>query len=356
MHTLCQQMTNPANKTMKNVRPIEKIKVILFLLALTISVTVFCSCGYKQIESAEEEAAVVGKVGGYDVKYEELRYITVLHKKQMALTYGADIWTSAESAEKYRSELENAVYSAIKQDYAVRALAAEVGYKITDPDVVAQTTEYVSEFVKEIGGMGKYRKYLKESCMTDSFFRMSMATDILESQLKYTYTEIGYITTDYSEIYDAIMSKDMFLRTVHIFISDDKEGRNANEAEAIANAAYAELENGADFSDVMKKYNEDSEQDADTGMYFTYGEADEAYESTARELSFDKYSKVIHTGGGYIIIKRERPDVQYVMMNMASLAERYQYSVLQTFIDDKKSNMKFEPNELGSGIDLTKID
>ena len=44
------------------------------------------------------------------------------------------------------------------------------------------------------------------------------------------------------------------------------------------------------------------------------------------------------------------------MMNMSSLAERYQYSVLQTFIDDKKSNMKFEPNDFGSGIDLTKID
>lgn len=350
------QTTNPANKIMKNMRPAEKIKAISFLLAFAILVTVLCSCGYKQIEGTEEELAVVGKVGGYDVKYEELRYITVLHKKQMAITYGADIWASEETADKYRSELESAVYSAIRQDYAVQALAAEVGYKITDPDVVNRTTEYVSEFVKEIGGMGKYREYLKENCMTDSFFRMSMATDILESQLKYTYTEIGYITTDYEEIYDAIISKDMFLRTVHIFISDDKEGRSAAEAEAIANAAYAELENGADFSDVMKKYNEDSEQDADTGMYFTYGEADEAYENATRDLSFDKYSKVIHTGGGYLIIKRERPDVQYVMMNMSSLAERYQYSVLQTFIDDKKSNMKFEPNDFGSGIDLTKID
>ena len=52
----------------------------IVLVAAIILALVLAFNWIRPIESTEEEARVVGTVGDFEVRYEELRYITLLHK------------------------------------------------------------------------------------------------------------------------------------------------------------------------------------------------------------------------------------------------------------------------------------
>ena len=77
--------------------------LLITVLLLSCIFTVSCS------NNDELYRTAVGKVGSYDVYYEELRWLTMQYKDLMAASYGADIWENKDTAEKYREELESAV-------------------------------------------------------------------------------------------------------------------------------------------------------------------------------------------------------------------------------------------------------
>ena len=103
----------------------RNIKRISLVLALLICLSaLLSSCGAKPVKSTEEEAAVVGTIGKYEVRYEELRYLVLNHKKDMSLKYGESIWTDSAKLEEYKAELWNRVNDTIVSDYyAVQAMA-----------------------------------------------------------------------------------------------------------------------------------------------------------------------------------------------------------------------------------------
>ena len=306
-----------------------------------------CGCGYKPIESTPQESREVGRVGDYFVRYEELRYLTMTFKEQFERSYGEGIWDDPVSAEKYRGELEDAVRSALKHDAAVQSLCAEVGFGINEPAIITATEDYVAALVKELGGMKKYKRYLEENFMTDAFMRQTVAVDYLITELVYAYIETEFISNDFNEIYDAIMDQGMFVRTLHVFVSEDTE-----DARGKINAAHAELEGGADFLSVMEKYSEDAELDAEEGMYFVSGEVDDRYYEVSKELGYDEYSRVFYSSGGYVIVKRLAPDPQYIMMNYKSIVDRYQYAVVEKTISDRRQELEFQAFDYFNEIDL----
>lgn len=334
----------------KNLKRLCCLGALLSALCIVLS-----SCGYEPIESTEEESAIVGNIDSYAVKYEELRYITMLYKNKIADTYGSDIWENEETAEQYREMLESEVASAIKQDCAVVKLARGIGYGLSDSSVTAYVDSFLSDLVDELGGMSKYKKYLKENYMTDSFLRLTVSTDFLENAVRYAYIDLGIISNDMNEVYEMIMDGDVFVHTAHIFISASREGRSDEESRALADEAYQALRSGETFESVMERYNEDSDMSVENGMYFLEGEVDEHYAETVEGLRYGKYSKVISSSGGYIIVKRLEPDPQYVMLNISSLMDQYQFYEISKAISECRDELVFTPNDLFNSIDLTKM-
>lgn len=330
-------------------------RVCSLIALLTAVCMVFCSCGYKPIESTEEESAIVGNIDSYAVKYEELRYITMLCKKKIEAAYGVGIWENEETAEKYRETLESEVASAIKQDCAVIKLARGIGYGLSDSSVKEYVDSFLEDLVKELGGMSKYKKYLKENYMTDSFLRLTIGTDFLENAVRYAYIDLGIVSNDMNEVYQMIMDGDIFVHTAHIFISATKDGRSDAESRELADEAYRALRDGESFESVMERYNEDSDMSAESGMYFLEGEVDDHYEEIAEELRYGTYSEVISSGGGYVIVKRLEPDPQYVMLNISSLMDEYQFYEISRAVSECRDELVFTPNDLFNSIDLTKM-
>ena len=111
-------------KTMKKLLiKIMSLSLCAVMLALSL---VSCAAG-RTIKPTAQDIEVVGQVGGFDVLYEELRYVTLFYKQQLEDKYGKGIWDDAATAQKYSGELYELVTRNITANYAVLSLCAEVG-------------------------------------------------------------------------------------------------------------------------------------------------------------------------------------------------------------------------------------
>ena len=108
------------------------VRTLIMALTVALLAGVLSSCSMMKtnpMTSTDLDKTIVGTVGDYEVRYDELSYIAYEFRDSMEKKYGEGIWNDPESAEKYRAELEENVFEAIKSNYAVLALCAQNGYK-----------------------------------------------------------------------------------------------------------------------------------------------------------------------------------------------------------------------------------
>ena len=94
----------------------RRIGALALMLLLCLSALVGCTSA-----KTKQERRVIGTCAGYDVRYEELRYLTLTYKDLFEETYGEGIWEDPVTAEKYRVELEETVWDLLLNNYAVLA-------------------------------------------------------------------------------------------------------------------------------------------------------------------------------------------------------------------------------------------
>jgi hypothetical protein len=331
-----------------------RICAILFGLSFILTGLFGCSAA-RPIKGTDEELAVVGLVDRFEVRYEELRYVTMNYKDQLKARYGEHIWNSEESAQNYRAELEELVYRNITAKYAVLSLCAEVAISIDDKEIQTAVKNRVAEMVNELGGRAAYKEGLKEYYLTDHFLRFTLGVYFCYSELYYVYVyDLGLIEHDEDILYDYIMDGN-FVRTLHVYIQNDPGddiADNRRKAEQVRERLLA----GEDIKPIIgSSVNEDFGLTTTDGYYFTRGEMIGAYEDAAFSLEVGDVSEVVETPDGFYVIQRFELDPQYVLANLARLIENYQYAMLNTFIDERQAELEFEPNEHGKSIDLTAI-
>ena len=104
-------------------------RIISFIMAAVVLLSfVFCFTSCK----SKKDLEVVGTVNGYEVYYEELRWFTMQFKDRIEETYGEGVWDNKETAEKYRAELEDAVYKSLIGNYAILTLCDELNENSPD--------------------------------------------------------------------------------------------------------------------------------------------------------------------------------------------------------------------------------
>ena len=145
---------------------------ILATVIVLVLVFVFDLGPVQPIESTEEEARIVGTIAGFDVKYEELRYITLTNRADLDAKYGKYDTLSDSDKALYKAELESLVLEDLKSNYAVLALCEKYGVDADSRDAKKHVNNAVSDFVDEIGGKAKYKEWLAKNNLTDSFLRL----------------------------------------------------------------------------------------------------------------------------------------------------------------------------------------
>ena len=312
------------------------------LLALLIPLAMLLSllgCAYEQIPPTDEDLTVVGQVEGKDVYLEELRFVAYTYRDMLTTQYGEDIFEGAES-EKYLNMLRELVYANITASYAIIVMCEEVSIHMGNATVIQKVDTTIAEAVEEMGGMGQYKKFLKENYMTDHFYRFSTEISLLENELMYVYVDdLSLIENDDEKIYDII--KDEFIVVRHIFIP-----HTAENAQQKISDAYDRIANGESLAAVIADVGGDPDM-TDDGLFILDGYMTDAYENVAFGLKVGEHSNVVSDENGYYIIERLEMNPLSIMTKFDYLKQLYQTYTFYAAVDRVQADLTFVPNEAG---------
>ena len=345
-----------------NFKTVKRISLALAILICLSSV--LASCGVKPIKSTEEESAVIGKIGKYEVKYEELRYLVLNFKKDMALEFGENIWTDPAKAEEYRAELWNRVSKKIVSDYyAVQAMAdyyyvgggAEA--MMNEDAILDAVQEKIEETVDECGSKNKYKQMLSEQYLTDSLLRFYTAAETCATELFFILAQdLGEIESS-TEYITEYMHSDDFIRTNHIFI----KGKTA-ENKALVEQLYSDIKSSdnPEMEIILLKgrYCADYTMTTIHGKYFARYTSDygDEYELAAFDLRENKLSDIVEAPDGYYIIIRLPVEEDYLQENFEDFKDDIMGSEFNKRLAEYKEVLSFELNEFGKTIDILEIE
>ena len=366
----------------------SKIRFLTALMALTFILVSLVSCADKSVtdgaKATEEELRVVGKIGKYEVSYDEYRYVVLSCKDIMAAKYGEGIWADESVAATYEDELAEMVASKITANYAVLTLCDKYGYTdaLYDDETVKSVNMQIEELLctyayyngiavevtekgdgtlkykYESGGIDKVYKYFREDLaqeyLTERVMRLTLGVELAFEKLMTILTAEKDLVIYRDEDIEEYIRSDEFICTRHVFIQND-EGESVDENRANAEKVLAMYNEGASMDSLIGgKYNDDVTTSY-YGAYFTRGEMDEAYEKTAFELEIGEVSGIIETADGFYIIERREKDEKYMEENFDTLADQVTYAKVNDMVRAHQSELKIELNEYGSSLVLHKI-
>ncbi len=321
-------------------------RIALCLLSLCLLLMTACDKQKKQ------EQAPVGTCAGYEVLYEELRYVTMTNKALMERTYGADIWSDPDKAAQYRAELEETVWSTLRNHYAVLAAVAAYLPELTleNEEIQEAVDEAIKASREQYGGKAGFAEALEAMYTTENLIRFTLGVAELEDRLLSRLTELGEIEGD-ENAFSAWLRDGNCVYVQHIFIRNDPGDEPAANL-ALCREAREAMQNGTDIGYFIARrtYNEDGQN---TAPYFLVrGIADDpALEAAAFALTREgDVSEPIESNGGYYVLRRMENSEEPLAAQLPELLISYQWSCMEDLIAAYLSPV--EPNDYGSSIDL----
>ena len=325
--------------------------------------------GVRPIRRTEQEAVVVGECAGYEVRYDELRFITITCRSPLEAKYGK--YDTLGEAEKsaFEAELEAKVLDTIENNYAVFALANEYEINTNSHDIEKKVQEKIELFVEQNyeGDFDLYKNALSEMGLSDAFFRLVQKVDCIEELLleKLESEKIGveYGVENITEFTDYVMTSGDYVRTIHVFYpkalqhidTSDSKQRAEDAAEMLKAIVGGEARYSAMRSAIGEAPFVPGISMTSDGIYFTYGQMGDAYESAAFALDIYGVSDVVETADGYYVIMRLEPELETVRRKAGELLSQYQYAVIKKAIDGQKQKIEFAPNEAFDALSLVEI-
>ncbi len=327
-----------------------KTKIISLLLVLLIAVSCLSSC-------APTQTKTVGKVGEYEVAYEELYFLAFTYKEGLEAKYGAYDTLDGDKAKQFEGELRELVYANIVTNYAILSLCKEEGLTLKSEGLDERVNSYIERFIITEFDSDKsaYNESIRQYGMTDHYVRFTTSVDMLYSDLMTILLAKSDVANDDEKIKD-IVKKD-FARTWHVAVLNDKgESIEANRAKA--EAALAKYRDGSMsmYKLIGSQYNEDISITELDGIYFARGSMHENYEAAAFALEVGEVSDVVETDAAFFIIQRLEIEDNYVDKNLDDLKQKYIDSVIYAMLEEKKTELKFEPNGFAEGLNIASLE
>lgn len=338
---------------MKHFHHAGLVRTLVLLISLALLLCA-CSSQSKPIKGTELEMTVVGQCEGYDIYYEELRYLTLSYRDIMENYYGEGIWDDPTTAQQYLPELTDYVMNNLTANYAVLSHCETFSIDINHEAIQEAVQQSVDEMVKEMGGRKQYIEALKSMYLTDHLVRFTVGTDYCQNELMYSLMDIGAIISNELDFLTYAQGGG-FCAVYHIFIGND-EGESVEDNRKKAEEALAKIKSGTEFEDLIGSiYNEDVYM-VSTPYYFTRGEYDQVYEDAAFALEIGEVSDIVQTEDGFYILKRQPLDQNYLVGNLTELKQRYQYAGVETLVRELQGKLTVELNEFGKSLDLLAIE
>ena len=354
----------PSQKSKK--KRVALIVILSVILAVTIGVAaVLVASNAEEYKKLSADRETVATCYGFEIPYEELRFVTLFYKDEMEGRYGKGIWDDPATAEQYRAELEELVKENLNENYVVLATCKNLGIPTDSRDMEGYINEQMGELRDEFDSKKEYREWLDEHWMTEHYMRFSIGVSYLESAIYYTLLDndlYQYRHDNIGEFLDYVEFSGEYVRTIHVYI-ENEEGEDPAENLARAKEMSDTLRAIADPEErrmkmseyIGSKYNDDLQSVSGDGYYFTKREMDEAYETASFALAVGEVSEPVVCSGGNFVIMRLTPEEEYIVKNAQSLLNNYHSVCLGIYEDQFRPQCVVEFNEYGKSIDLLTI-
>jgi len=330
-------------------------KITALLLTLCLIGTALCACSDAQ---KEQEQKPIGTCVGYDVLYEELRYVTLLCRQNFEAKYGQDVWNNPETAALHREEFEATVWREMRNNYAVLALCQDymVESQFEDESITDAVDQQIEEAIEAYGGEDKFEEALQKMNVTENFMRFFLYVSALENELYYIVTDdLGMIYNDENEFADW-MEDGNCVYIQHVYIRNDAtDDVAANRAKA--EEVRRQLIAGEKTVEEIIGSGGVNEDPQNTAPYYVVRDVyTENFESAAFSLeNVGDASEVVETADGFYVLVRMQDTEQIFVSKIPSLLKSYQWAKLEEMVNEKKEGIAIQLNEYGQSIDLLAI-
>lgn len=156
--------------------------------------------------------------------------------------------------------------------------------------------EKIKEYIDATGGEEEFKNYLKESDLSEDFFRENLRKELLMNKHKEAIMEDLDIEEEEAEEYFKNNKDDLVLvKARHILVKTEEEGQKV----------LNRLKNGEEFSEVAKEVSMDKQSSVlggDLG-YISKGDRVSEFDEAVFSLDVGKISEIIKTEVGYHIIE-----------------------------------------------------
>ena len=342
---------------------LKRIGAVLSLALILLST--LGGCAARALPTSEEDLAVVGTVGEYEVLYEEFRFLVLLHKGTLESQYaaehnvenGADLWKIPEEKEKNLARLKELVYEDLKANYAILTLGAEAGLTVDSYQEAVQAYMESSIESEFNGDRSIYKDFLLASGLTDHYLRFTSAVDHVYEDLYVSYLKSGKISDDETTVKQFILQN--FVRVMSICLVNKTEEESAENLKRLEQYRKEVLE-GADIKDYVR-YTVDPSPD----HCFMRGEMDETFERYAFALEKNgDVSEIFLSTADYLSAEREAwyflqkasLHPEYVDKHYDTLFDSYTTGVMNQYIEAAKESLTFVPNDYCKSIDLLSVE
>ncbi len=314
-------------------------KYISALLLVAVLCMVMTSCGEKTVMNVGEE-----KIG-----YTEYRYYLLNNKR--------DSFDGVETLDaKQVEELKSLIEENAKRSAAISALAEKYGAVLTDEDN-AQVEAYIASYIAQecYNDEATYKASLESYYMTGELFREMQKDTMLVYRTMEKMVECGAIKKDDATI-DALMASDELLCIKEIFLENPSE----ETREYVYNRAleaYNSLKNGADTSDIMRKYSSynETEMSPEHGYYTTEYEMPEYIWQAAEALDNGEVSEIIESVYGFHIVVRCEKDTVYMEKIREDITDRYVSAMYTKELYSAIDALMVEYTSYGEKLNLNEI-
>ena len=360
-------MANKKNLAVQSQKPQKNRKArIAVIVTLSVVLVALITLGVvliaRNVSEHSENKKVVALCNGFEIPYEELRFLTKLYKDEMAYEYGETIWDDPATAEQHRAELERRVWENLPENYVILSTCRHLGIDTDSKTMRNYIKDYVQETKNSLGGNAEYKKFLEEQGMSESHFRFQMGISYLESVIYYTLNDNGiyaYTQENIGDFIDHVMESDEYVRTIHVYI-ENKEGESMDDRMARAQAITDDLRSITDNEDrlaAMHAYigsavNDDLYSVSLDGSYFTRGEMDQPYEDASFGLELYGVSDPVQSSGGVFVLMRLPLEEDYVTRNCGQMLEYWQAVKMGLYMDQFRESCTIDLTEYGKSIDL----
>lgn len=337
------------------------LRAAAFFMMCTMLICSFCACADAKNQKA------VGTSGEYEIPYEQLRFVTMTYKMELDARYGdgndenGTIWDDATTAEEHRAELEELVWSTIRENYAVlQACSAKgIGRNVFDGKEIKKTVnQKIDELIAEYPSKKLYKQALAESYATENLFRFHFALDEMKYLLHAAMQRDGAFLSDESAFEAWLLDGNSAYVQHFLLRHESEEEKEANRA-ILEDARDKFLSGEWTLADCINRANEDLSNVAP--YYLMRDVHKDVLVDAAVALDVGEASEIIEMDGAlYVLVRMEEAPIQGIggitetplSFQLTNLLSTYQWAIVGDAVEAAKNDLTVELNDYGKSIDL----